>query len=454
MDPSVLLKSTWRPQWPDPVEDRKKLLTLRDLMDQRRIREQQYQLQQQAMQEHARKAQYEQEDRQRAMTIRELFAKNPNPSFQDIAAVDPATAIKLDTDRRLMQSAASQQAKAALDLQGERSKREANTYAAVTALPQDQQQDWWDTNVGGGLPVDRPPTALEEQAKYAEAYGGKELQARQFARDKEIRDTEKYRLEVAKLLPEVTTAQNKAAGTEPPTGELAYFKNVYLPAWREAKKAPTNGATEIAAYEDFKKAGVQPQLLPADVEAQRVRMAQELADARAAAAAAAAGQKPATEGERKTLGFYERMKNAEEALGTVEDSLSKLSTMGQIRLKSAPDWAQTKEGQLYHQALRQFTEARLRKESGAVIGPSEFEYSEKTFFPQPNEDPATRKRKKEARELLLNSMRRESGKAYTQTYGEGEPSTTSSATATKGSGSEKPVIRWGKDANGNPVRLN
>jgi hypothetical protein len=55
MDPSVLLKSPWRAQWPDPVEDRKKLLTLRDLMDQRRIREQQYQLQQQAMQEHQRK---------------------------------------------------------------------------------------------------------------------------------------------------------------------------------------------------------------------------------------------------------------------------------------------------------------------------------------------------------------------------------------------------------------
>ena len=55
MDPSVLLKSTWRAQWPDPVEDRKKLLTLRDLMDQRRIREQQYQLQQQTMQEHQRK---------------------------------------------------------------------------------------------------------------------------------------------------------------------------------------------------------------------------------------------------------------------------------------------------------------------------------------------------------------------------------------------------------------
>jgi hypothetical protein len=273
MDPSVLLKQR-SVRWDDPLDDYSKLQTLRQMMDQRRIREQQYQLQQQAMQEHVRKAQYEQEDRQRAMTIRELFAKNPNPSFQDIAAVDPATAIKLDTDRRLMQSAASQQAKAALDLQGERAKREANTYAAVTALPQDQQQDWWDTNVGGGLPVDRPPSALEEQAKYAEAYGGEALQKRRDAQEKAIRENALYAIDIPKHIAEAKTAQDKAEGKEPPTGNLAYFTKTWYPNWLDTNKLPKTATNEIAAYKEFQTLGQRSDVLSPEAEAQKIRMSQ------------------------------------------------------------------------------------------------------------------------------------------------------------------------------------
>jgi hypothetical protein len=258
MDPSVLLKLR-SPQWSDPLDDYSKLQTLRQMMDQRRIREQQYQLQQQAMQEHVRKAQYEQEDRQRAMTIRELFAKNPNPSFQDIAAVDPATAIKLDTDRRLMQSAASQQAKSALDLQGERAKREANTYAAVTALPQDQQQDWWDTNVGGGLPVDRPPTAPEEQAKYAEAYGGEALQKRRDAQEKAIRDNALYAIDLPKHIAEAKTAQDKAEGKEPATGSLREFESAFYPGWLADRNLPPSATNQYKAYLDWQE-GRRPRI--------------------------------------------------------------------------------------------------------------------------------------------------------------------------------------------------
>jgi hypothetical protein len=451
MDPSVLLKQRGV-QWSDPLDDYSKLQTLRQMMDQRRIREQQYQMHQLAMQ----KSQQEMAD---AQQLREALSGGipVDANLSDMVKRFGPKGVDLYSALRQAQSAEATrktaeltQQKTALDLQGERAKREANTYAAVTALPQDQQQDWWDTNVGGGLPVDRPPSALEEQAKYAEAYGGEALQKRRDAQEKAIRDNALYAIDVPKHIAEAKTAQDKAEGKEPATGSLREFETAFYPGWLADRNLPPSATNQYKAYLDWQEGrrpriavpGVDVPYSPA-VAQQKIDMAKEGREA-----------KPPTEGERKTLGFYERMKNAEEALGTVEDTLSKLSTVGQIRLKSAPDWAQTKEGQLYHQALRQFTEARLRKESGAVIGPSEFEYSEKTFFPQPNEDPATRKRKKEARDLLLNSMRREAGKAYTQTYGEAEPATTSSAAATKGSGSEKPVIRWGKDANGNPVRLN
>jgi hypothetical protein len=217
VDPSVLLKLR-SPQWSDPLDDYSKLQTLRDLMDQRRIREQQYQLQQQAMQEHVRKAQYEQEDRQRAMNLSDLLTKNPEAPFPEIARVGGlGPALKIEQERLARQNAQRLAEKSALDVQGERAKREANTYAAVTALPQDQQQDWWDTNVGGGLPVDRPPTALEEQAKYAEAYGGEALQKRQFAADEEARKNALYKIDLPKHLAEANTAQQKAEGNQPLT---------------------------------------------------------------------------------------------------------------------------------------------------------------------------------------------------------------------------------------------
>jgi hypothetical protein len=259
MDPSVLLKSTWRPQWPDPVEDRKKLLTLRDLMDQRRIREQQYQLQQQAMQEHARKAQWEGEDRTRQMNLREFLSQNPNATFSDIAKYDLPTAIKIDTEQRQREAVKRQAEKAALDLQGERAKREANTYAAVTALPQDQQQDWWDTNVGGGLPVDRPPTALEEQAKYAEAYGGEALQKRRDAQEKAIRENALYAIDVPKHIAEAKTAQDKAEGKEPATGSLREFESAFYPGWLADRNLPPSATNQYKAYLDWQE-GRRPRI--------------------------------------------------------------------------------------------------------------------------------------------------------------------------------------------------
>lgn len=180
---------------------------------------------------------------------------------------------------------------------------------------------------------------------------------------------------------------------------------------------------QSAGYAEAARAEPRSRLLTPAEEAQQIR----IAGARAAAGAEA---RPPTEGERKVLGFYERMKDATQVVEQLEQTLNKMGPLEQLRLKNAPNFAQTETGQLYWQALRQFTEARLRKESGAVIGPAEFEYSERTFFPQPGDSKAVLQRKKAARELLVNSMRRESGRAYTQTYGEGEPPAAPSAVPT------------------------
>jgi hypothetical protein len=240
MDPSVLLKSNWRPQWPDPVADRAKLLTLRDLMDQRRIREQQYQIHQLAIQ----KSQQEMADEQRT---RQLLATTPiseKTTLRDLLdkGIPLPAAIKIDTELRLRGTAATQQKTAELtqqkttaDLEAERQKQIANVYAGVTALPPgeySQRQPAWDEAIMNdllkpegqrlglgqiGVETSPAPTNLQEQAQYARAYGAKELQARQFAAEEEARKNAMHAPQFAKALADANTATLTSEGNQPLT---------------------------------------------------------------------------------------------------------------------------------------------------------------------------------------------------------------------------------------------
>lgn len=79
---------------------------------------------------------------------------------------------------------------------------------------------------------------------------------------------------------------------------------------------------------------------------------------------------------------------------------------------------------MYRQLQRQFTEARLRKESGAAIPQSEFESDAKTYFAQPGDTPATIQRKEAARQSVLQSLEIGAGNAfknYTGAQGQAAP---------------------------------
>lgn len=88
------------PEFESPIEARKRYLSLRQMMDLGKQRQAQ-------MQEAQRKAQWELEDRQRAEAVRNLLSTNPNATWQDIAKLDLPTAIKLETERRQMETAQS-----------------------------------------------------------------------------------------------------------------------------------------------------------------------------------------------------------------------------------------------------------------------------------------------------------------------------------------------------------
>jgi hypothetical protein len=97
-------------------------------------------------------------------------------------------------------------------------------------------------------------------------------------------------------------------------------------------------------------------------------------------------EKPLTEAQAKAYGFSQRMATA----NTLLDELAIQGTSSKGRfLEALPggvgNFAQSPEFQRFEQAKRNFMNAQLRDESGAVIGPSEFMSADKQYFPQPGQ---------------------------------------------------------------------
>lgn len=132
--------------------------------------------------------------------------------------------------------------------------------------------------------------------------------------------------------------------------------------------------------------------------------------------------------ERQALAFYNRAKDAVDTLEkadssglALEEKMSKLGLMDQQRLGYegvGSNYAKTPEMQQYRQAQRAFTEARLRKESGAAIPADEFANDARTYFVQPGDNAETIKQKRESRAKLLEGLGYSAGKAYEEFYGE------------------------------------
>lgn len=64
------------------------------------------------------------------------------------------------------------------------------------------------------------------------------------------------------------------------------------------------------------------------------------------------------------------------------------------------------------QAKRDFINAQLRRESGAVISEQEFDNANKQYFPQPNDPPQVLEQKRRNRQIVIDGMARDSGPTY------------------------------------------
>ena len=119
--------------------------------------------------------------------------------------------------------------------------------------------------------------------------------------------------------------------------------------------------------------------------------------------------KPPTEGMRRASSFWIRANDANKVFEEYETVPPRTS------LRFLPDFFVSEAGKIFRQAERQFIEAYLRKDSGAAISPNEYTNAKQTYFPQPGDTPPVLERKKQAREAIMEGLKKESGTALDET---------------------------------------
>lgn len=122
------------------------------------------------------------------------------------------------------------------------------------------------------------------------------------------------------------------------------------------------------------------------------------------------GGRRMTEEQGKALGYATRMKEAAQVIDGLIDQGWQPDLGGEAvnSLGVAGNWLQGTFGgenrQQFEQAKRNFVNALLRRESGAVIADSEFENADKQYFPQPGDSAAVLAQKKQNRDTAIQTM--------------------------------------------------
>ena len=111
-----------------------------------------------------------------------------------------------------------------------------------------------------------------------------------------------------------------------------------------------------------------------------------------------------TDAEGKSAGFLERGRKSNSVISKLEGQGTSLfnATIGQLPV--AGNYLRSQDAQKYDQAQRDFVNAVLRRESGAVISPQEFDNAKQQYFPQPGDGPEVIAQKRANREAALRGF--------------------------------------------------
>jgi len=137
--------------------------------------------------------------------------------------------------------------------------------------------------------------------------------------------------------------------------------------------------------------------------------------------------RPATSPEKDILGFYLRARQPMDAIMapdketglSVEDRIASQPLGQQLARRFTPDtfdFLLGADAQLYKTASERFTEARVRRVSGATIRPDEYEMDRKLFFAQPGDTKERIAEKRRQREAELDAAVFASGPAYNEYF--------------------------------------
>ncbi|MCU0949517.1 MAG: hypothetical protein MUC68_00310 [Burkholderiaceae bacterium] len=147
-----------------------------------------------------------------------------------------------------------------------------------------------------------------------------------------------------------------------------------------------------------------------------------------AAQAGKVNEKPPTEGQAKAVLFGSRMTEADKVIrdlsgrGVMTGSLIKqgvesIPLIGGGLGMVANTTVASADQQQVEQAQRDFINAVLRRESGAVIADSEFANARQQYFPQPGDSPAVIAQKARNRQTAIEGMKVEAGQHWRDVSG-------------------------------------
>lgn len=133
----------------------------------------------------------------------------------------------------------------------------------------------------------------------------------------------------------------------------------------------------------------------------------------------ATSDKPLTEFQGKAVLYGTRTAQSDKVLRDLEDKVSTVGLSVKQAAQSVPliggmmgaagNVMLSDSQQRVEQAQRDFVNAVLRQESGAVISDAEFANAKKQYFPQPGDSPAVVTQKRRNREIAINGFKRMSG---------------------------------------------
>jgi transcriptional accessory protein Tex/SPT6 len=141
-----------------------------------------------------------------------------------------------------------------------------------------------------------------------------------------------------------------------------------------------------------------------------------------------ADKKEPTESQANAYTYYSRMEEADKIIkdlnGKYDPYKINIKTSGKTALipggQDVANYFLSENDQKVEQAQRNFINAVLRRESGAVISPDEFANANTQYFDQPNDKPGVLKQKAANRRTAIEGIKRAAGPSIRKASQDGQ----------------------------------